>query len=791
MCGIAGVLGKTRNPQVKTYSKYLGMRQDDRGRDNSGVAYWTDDKKVTIIRGTDDRHLKVVHKGLDLSTLQKLFRTSQYGDLANVNVEEPSILMHSRKGSAGSVDGVNNAHPFRVRSEGKSDIVGVMNGTIYNWEEIADTLNIEVSDIDCDSEAVFRIIQHSSDSMNYLLENYEGNMALVWYERDDPHIWYVWCGKDGYTAERPLHFMIDKDGTFYLSSTKPPLNDLISLMSIKNVDKMPVQFPLDTVLMLNGYDGEVSEVSKVKRVHKDYYSSTRRGQWSGNSCGYYGAGSGYYQSGSQSNTFTAPITVPPAIYDFTSPVGDAYIGEIKAKERLDKLTAYGKRLTVWNGSYFYRDSTYSYSVCHQFPLLTGRTLNNFGDEERAHAKEHYEEFVSKIKPHKRFYVSRTRQILFRSSPSGNIFLNSDINYRYSLEKDGHLDEVFFFAGMLIESLESWRYLMYYMFTEELTCKELVKEAFNQSCAVPCNLPAIDFSPNTKTHGGIATTSLYTFNPAGKIYTVDTTDEISEFTGTVYYPYTNVQYIAKEGELKRISYLATMTKDSVYSTYADEYLNAVGMVDIEMTKELGGEVSPEKVKEYLDEDTIFDALEKMSEDLQLAEKPKTSNLLNRSSIYPARHYYHCGSCNQDSLFPASSLTLQNEEETCDRCGSPVKIEKFKSEGIVEERKELLSHALVLMGDILSREKSTLTYTEIESKCKEFMKQAQDSHLLNKVDSAVCRVYLASTIYITNISTRANRAEAYYNLYEEFTKIKKAILEDLDTEIEEDSKLLYQC
>lgn len=275
MCGIAAFIGNDQNKIHESLVNFLILSQDSRGRDNCGIFYKAETEeglKYCIEWGFkgdsagntnkfDGFMDKRKHKMLDFGTPYE-------------------IIAHSRKGSSGSTS-MDNAHPFKV-----DHIVGVHNGTLYEWKKFMKELEVNIEGIDCDSEAIFKAI--AEGKTEEFLKEYTGAASLVWKNLKDGKI-YVWCGADpGYKyPNRPLHYVETNHG-IYISSEDTPIENMIKMspkseMDFKDKDLDVYNFNLNCITVIE--NGKIVECQKINRTG----TSTRPTYTNTNYSGYGGS----------------------------------------------------------------------------------------------------------------------------------------------------------------------------------------------------------------------------------------------------------------------------------------------------------------------------------------------------------------------------------------------------------------------------------------------------------------------------------------------------------------------
>lgn len=271
MCGIFGFISnKIENIDANAF-RLLGVLNETRGTDSCGVVIDSD-----IFHGItyQDKKFRDFAKGLSLKP-----------------EVSPVLIGHTRKSSVGLTN-IHNAHPFGFGTNKKDRgyaFIGAHNGTLYNYEELADHFNIERS------EKTNGMVRYKIDS-EILLESlyttksfkplsfYNGGAALVWYTPDNNTV-YLFSGESrsyevsqSTTIERPLHVWVIDDNTFTFSSEKEPLE--IIGANAKEV------FQIDTNTVYIIKDGDFKNADKVKIsrnnnlnrriVESNYAHNTRR-----------------------------------------------------------------------------------------------------------------------------------------------------------------------------------------------------------------------------------------------------------------------------------------------------------------------------------------------------------------------------------------------------------------------------------------------------------------------------------------------------------------------------------
>lgn len=265
MCGIFGYSGN--KPDILKI-KILGLYNQSRGTDACGLFLNNE-----VIHGNGpDKMFEDFISNVQLPNLKK----------------NQTILGHTRKASSGGVN-VNFTHPYAITDDkNKVELVGVHNGTLYNYEELGTEYGINTTNLN-DSKTLFTIL-----SKNHLdvLEKYKGNAALLMTKPSEPNTLYVFkggseelyhqvthlpdiyndnwqeqYGEDFYThelnpnnkirGERPLYFYQESDNSIYFSSIES------SLFAIGGTDQTVFPVPVNTFLKIT--NGKIVEANKINR----------------------------------------------------------------------------------------------------------------------------------------------------------------------------------------------------------------------------------------------------------------------------------------------------------------------------------------------------------------------------------------------------------------------------------------------------------------------------------------------------------------------------------------------
>jgi len=269
MCNISGAL---KLPNKKYHNsdklKLLALYGAERGKDSFGI--WYDDKVLYHVRST-----YAVTDGNSCSVFLKYPFPE--------NIQSNIVLMHNRQATVGVVN-ENAAHPYIIDNE----MVGMKNGTIHNYEYLADKYKISEKEYETDSELILKIIhRHGLE----VLKEYVGGCAIAWFNLSEPDTLYLWKGAsmeyNRYEEERPLFYTFDTNGTLYFNSLEPPLkyvnntrtpihslkentvfafkNGKISVVAEFDRSKMSQSKPYNNTVW-NGYYEKATNSSKVKHL---------------------------------------------------------------------------------------------------------------------------------------------------------------------------------------------------------------------------------------------------------------------------------------------------------------------------------------------------------------------------------------------------------------------------------------------------------------------------------------------------------------------------------------------
>ena len=250
MCGIFVWSGKDKNDFDWTKFNTLGLFNDSRGGDSCGRTHG--DYRL-VGTGKDEEYKDLVLK------------------YNNENLVGKSILGHTRKASVGVVS-EGTAQPVVIKDNNGSILFKLVhNGTIYNYEELADKYGVDHNN-KTDSQVLAEIIYNNGP--NEVLSEYIGAAAIVYtYNNEDIYIFKGASKATAYSTEekeeRPLFLYQEKEDSVYLSSLEDSLffigGDKDTVIDLKT-NKL--------ICVSKGKITGVSEISRSDAFYKKPYKSS-------------------------------------------------------------------------------------------------------------------------------------------------------------------------------------------------------------------------------------------------------------------------------------------------------------------------------------------------------------------------------------------------------------------------------------------------------------------------------------------------------------------------------------
>lgn len=184
MCGIHGLINLDTT-YFSDGSKYISeafVANSLRGMDSSGIFQ------------LDKQFKPYMHKDIKAGSafINESVVKTFIGDVAR----SPLTLCHVRAATVGKVN-KDSAHPFLVTDAAGKRIIGVHNGTLYNWQSKKGGKKYSV-----DSEwAMSRIAEEGIEAF----KEFSGAYCMAWWDENNPSKFHIVRN-----SQRPLHFMLTK-----------------------------------------------------------------------------------------------------------------------------------------------------------------------------------------------------------------------------------------------------------------------------------------------------------------------------------------------------------------------------------------------------------------------------------------------------------------------------------------------------------------------------------------------------------------------------------------------------
>jgi len=207
-CGLFGWSGKNNRYFNRQAFTLLGLANQERGKDSCGVY----DRKGTLY-------------GVGINSLFKNY-IQMVQPIASTKTG--LVIGHTRKASVGVV-GVDNAQPITLLNDDEHlKFVLTHNGTLENHKELAKKYNIDITNLETDSQVLAALISSTEVGLN-ILEEYIGAAALAFNWTNDDSV-YLFRGESPMyksyklpVEERPLHIYQESPNSLYYSSEAGPL----------------------------------------------------------------------------------------------------------------------------------------------------------------------------------------------------------------------------------------------------------------------------------------------------------------------------------------------------------------------------------------------------------------------------------------------------------------------------------------------------------------------------------------------------------------------------------------
>lgn len=185
MCGIHGLI----NLDTTYFSdgpKYIHdgfVAGSLRGMDSSGI-FQLDKKYVPFVHKDAKSGSQFIGDGVTKAFISDAARS-------------PLTLCHVRAATVGNVK-KDNAHPFVVSDQSGKRLIGVHNGTLYNWGN-----KKNAKDFTVDSNWAMK---HISEEGIEAFKDFSGAFCFAWWDEHNPTKFYM-----ARNSQRPMHFMVSKD----------------------------------------------------------------------------------------------------------------------------------------------------------------------------------------------------------------------------------------------------------------------------------------------------------------------------------------------------------------------------------------------------------------------------------------------------------------------------------------------------------------------------------------------------------------------------------------------------
>ena len=281
MCGIHGVISSTmtHNKSKSDFISQAFVANSLRGMHGSGV-YQISKSCVPFMN-------KQATNGTDFMASGKGASYAKDADTSRITV------CHVRHKTQGNIDD-DSSHPFiAFKSDTKERVIGVHNGTLYNWKSNADASKYGV-----DSEwAIDQIAEHGAEAF----KKFSGAWCFVWWDEADPKK-VKFCRND----QRPMHILFNTSKTDMLfASEAGMLTWLAERVKFDHNDEV-LTLPTDKIVTFDTSGNTITWT--VEDCPKSPYSSAYSGDtydWGGSSHSY----GKYTRTPSTSSVVVAPQAI--------------------------------------------------------------------------------------------------------------------------------------------------------------------------------------------------------------------------------------------------------------------------------------------------------------------------------------------------------------------------------------------------------------------------------------------------------------------------------------------------
>ena len=241
-CGLFGWIGSNPSTFNRHAFAILGIANESRGGDSCGIY-----SNKGSVYGTGYTR--------DFPTfLKKIGRIRSGKDCV--------VMGHTRKASIGGVS-AKNAQPVALKNaKGELGFILTHNGTLSNHEELAKKYDLDIDNLNTDSQ-ILAALMYYSEAGSDVLGEYNGAASVVFHMPNTNTI-YIFKGRSKSssnttytTEERPLYGYQESDHSFYYSSTRAPLE------IIADDEENITDLKCNTLIKITG--GKVEEMTDINR----------------------------------------------------------------------------------------------------------------------------------------------------------------------------------------------------------------------------------------------------------------------------------------------------------------------------------------------------------------------------------------------------------------------------------------------------------------------------------------------------------------------------------------------
>lgn len=261
-CGLFAWNGRYPSSFKIQNFKILGLFNDTRGGDSCGI----------FANG-------LVTKGLNGdSKFKDFWKSYDFSKTKGAKL----VIGHARKASVGHISH-DSAQPiafsFKTSSKTvKKGIVVAHNGTLTNYEKLAEKYKIDTKELSSDSQVLAYLLYFHGWK---ILQEYEGSAALIIHLLQEPDTFYVFKGASKIYAastvlaeERPLYYYQESKNSIYFSSMEDSLTLLLDDPTTNTKEESKIK-ELPENIIFKVKNGVISVVQNIDRttVVKKFESS--------------------------------------------------------------------------------------------------------------------------------------------------------------------------------------------------------------------------------------------------------------------------------------------------------------------------------------------------------------------------------------------------------------------------------------------------------------------------------------------------------------------------------------